>query len=139
MSLFSDLQIKQLKDSISDLEQAINAGTDQRKKEFEWHKSHSRTITKQDLKEMETRIMSAISDFGDKVNAKFDELGTAVDGIATDVDFLKAEIKKLQDSPGQITPADQAILDGIQTRADALSAKVKALDAATEEPPTAPA
>lgn len=83
--------------------------------------------------------MSAISDFGDAVNSRFDELGAAVDGVAADVVFLKDEIKKLQENPGPITPADQAILDGVQARVGSLAEKVKALDEATENPPVAPA
>lgn len=61
-----------------------------------------------------------------------------MDGVAADVDFLKKEIERLQNTSGQITPEDQAILDGIQARANQLSEKVKALDAATEQPPTPP-
>jgi hypothetical protein len=72
------------------------------------------------------------------VDTAFEKLGVAVDGVASDVDFLKAEIKKLQENPGPITPEDQAILDGIESRTNALSAKVEALDAATEQPPVPP-
>lgn len=83
--------------------------------------------------------MSAISDFGARVDAAFEKLGVAVDGVASDVAFLKEEIRKLQENPGPITPEDQAILDGIESRVGALSAKVEALDAATEQPPVPPA
>lgn len=82
--------------------------------------------------------MSKISEFGDTVNTRFDELGTAVDGVAADVEFLKKEIERLQNTPGPISAEDQATLDGIQARANALSDKVKALDAATEQPPVPP-
>jgi len=119
------------------------------------------------MAEMEKRIMEAIDTFAATVNAAFDSLssaadslGTAVDatntaltGIAGDVDFLKAEILKLQNSPGTLTPADQATLDGLQARAATLSTKVaavsttmtaveaaaSALDAATATPPAPPA
>jgi len=134
--MFGMIKTGNLEGVISNVVVAIEEHTRQRKTEFDWFKSHIILATKQDLKEMENRIMSAISDFGNAVNAKFDELGTAVDGVAADVDFLKAEIKKLQDNPGPISPEDQAILDGIQTRVGGLSDKVKALDAATENPPT---
>lgn len=88
------------------------------------------------LAHLEGKIMSAISEFGDTVNARFDEVNLAVDGVAADVDFLKAEIKKLQDNPGPISPADQLILDGVQARVNTLADKVKALNDATENPPT---
>lgn len=103
-----------------------------------WLRSQLGLATKQDLSEMESRIMSAISEFGDRVTAKFDELGTAVDGVAADVTFLKAKIEELQNNPGPITPADQAILDALEARVGTLSDKVKDLDAATENPPTPP-
>lgn len=119
------------------------------------------------IAEMERKIMEAIDKFAASVNAAFDTLGTAtegletavtatntaVEGVAKDVAFLKDEIKKLQDSPaGPWTPADQATLDGIQARAESISTKVggisttmtavaaaaAALDAATEQPPVPP-
>jgi hypothetical protein len=99
-------------------------------------KSRRLPVTIHDLEKLENRIMSAISDYAAKVNAAFDKLGTAVDGVADDVTFLKEEIKKLQDNPGPISPEDQAILDGVQARADTLASKVEALDQATERPPT---
>lgn len=129
---------RQLAEAICRLAEAIVEATKVKVNEFKWLRSHFEFATKHDLKEVECRIMSKISEFGDTVNARFDELGTAVDAVASDVDFLKAEIKKLQENPGPITPEDQAILDGIQARANALSDKVKALDAATEQPPVPP-
>ncbi len=84
-------------------------------------------------------VMSAISDFSTKVNAAFDTLGTAVDGLVTDIQTLNDEIKKLQDSAGTVTPEDQALLDEIQTRAQGVADKAKALDDLTAAPPTPPA
>lgn len=120
------------------------------------------------LAETERRIMEAIDKFELAVSGAFDKLGDAaeslgaavvatgkaVDGIASDVAFLKGEIKKLQDSQsGPWTPQDQEILDSIQNRAETIATKVSgvsttmvavaaaaaALDAATETPPTLPA
>lgn len=122
---------KELADSVRALACAIESAA----KEL---RDHFKLATKCDLKEMECRIMSKISEFGLVVNTRFDELGTAVDGVAADVAFLKTEIERLQNTPGPITPEDQAILDSIQSRADQLSEKVKALDAATEQVPTPP-
>lgn len=99
-------------------------------------RSHECLATKQDLISMEKRIMSAISDFSAKVNVAFDEISTAVDGIVLDVQFLKDQIAALQNSTGEISAEDQALLDSIDAKATLLSTKLKALDAATEEPPT---
>lgn len=78
--------------------------------------------------------MSKVSQFADRVNTAFGKLETAVDGVTTDVAALKAEIEKLQNTPGDITPEDQAILDGIQARAEALGDKAAALDELTTPP-----
>lgn len=91
------------------------------------------------IKEMEGKLMSAISDYAAKVNAAFDSIGASVDGVVADVASLKKKIDDLQNSSGAITPEDQKLLDDIQSRATALADKVKALDEATEspvEPPT---
>lgn len=85
---------------------------------------------------MEDNIMSAISDFAAKQNAFNDRIDTAVQGLTGDVTALKDEITKLQNSPGTITPEDQASLDAIQARTDAITTKLEALDALT--PPTPP-
>lgn len=118
---------KELADSVRALACAIESAA----KEL---REHFKLVTKCDLKEMECRIMSKISEFGIVVNTRFDELATAVDGVVADVEFLKKEIERLQTNPGPISAEDQAILDSIQSRADQLSEKVKALDAATEQP-----
>lgn len=80
--------------------------------------------------------MEAINVFAGRVTAAFDKLGTAIDGVGDDVAFLKDQIAILQNSPGTLTPEDQATLDGIQARADTLADKVDAIDKATERPPT---
>lgn len=94
--------------------------------------------------------MSAISDYAASVNAAFDSISTQTDGlvnsiagVAADVTFLKDTIDKLQNSPGTITPEDQALLDASQARAAGLATKLtdlaasaKGLDDSTTPPPT---
>jgi len=82
--------------------------------------------------------MSAISDFATKQNAFNDRIDAAVTGVQADVKFLQDTIDKLQNSPGTITPEDQALLDQLDARADAVATKLEALDALTPPvPPTA--
>lgn len=95
--------------------------------------------------------MSAISDYEAKVDAAFTAIGSSVDsivasvaGVSGDVDRLKATILALQNSAGTVTPEDQALLDKSETAVNALASRVSgvkdalaALDAATEEAPTA--
>lgn len=108
--------------------------------------------TKQDLDTMEQRLMSAISDYVARVEAKFTEieggltgLETAVTGVADDVAFLKETIEQLQNNPGPISPADQALLDAAEARLATLSTRTTAakdalatVDAATNRPPPPP-
>lgn len=82
------------------------------------------------------KIMSAISDFADKMSTHNNQVDTAIQGLTDDVGSLKQQIADLQASQGQITPADQALLDGIEAKAQAVSDKLVALDALT--PPVAP-
>lgn len=105
---------------------------------FEWTKSHANLATKQDLETAVRTVMDAITQFKNAVDQSFDRLGSAVDGLAADVNFLKSEIERLQTTPGTLTPEDQAILDGIQARMASVADRVSALDALTE-PPAPPA
>lgn len=73
-------------------------------------------------------IMSAISDFADKVKTSYTAIGNAVDGLTGDIKTLNDKITALQNSAGAITPEDQAILDDIEAQAGAVAAKLSALD-----------
>lgn len=85
------------------------------------------------------KIVSAISDFADKMKVHNDKVDAAIDGLQGDVKSLKDQITELQNSAGQITPSDQALLDGIEAKAAGVADKLDALDALTPPvvPPTA--
>lgn len=86
--------------------------------------------------------MTAIADFTAKMTEFFDRQDKAVTDLQGDVKSLQDQIAALQNSAGQITPEDQALLDGIEAHASAVSDKLDALDALTppvppvETPPT---
>ena len=84
-------------------------------------------------------VNPAIQAYSDAVNAQFDIIEPAVDGIVDDVQFLKDTIAALQNSPGSITPDDQALLDKAQARVNLLSTKIVNLDNATSRPVPPPA
>lgn len=90
----------------------------------------------EEIRKQGIQIMSSISEFAGKVNAAFEGISTAVDGVKADVEGLKAKIQELQDSAGQISPEDQALLDDIQAKAESAATKLAELDAATENAPT---
>lgn len=81
----------------------------------------------------------AITAYVEAQTAINDQQDAAVDGLVADIKFLNDKITELQNSPGQITPQDQALLDAIQQRARVTADKLGALDALTNpEPPPAP-
>lgn len=112
-------------------------------------RSSHRLATKHDLEELGNKIMSAISDYAARVDTVFTAIGESIDGLqlslaglTADVDGLKKIIQDLQNNPGPITPADQALLDAGEAKVGGLSEKLKlvaaalsALDAATETSP----
>jgi len=90
-----------------------------------------------EVKRTRRHVMSAISDFAAKQEEFNDRLSTALDGIAGDITELNDLITKLQNTPGVITPEDQALLDAAQVKGEALAKKAEDLDALT--PPAPPA
>lgn len=123
---------KQLAEAISSLAESIIVLSNEKKTEFEWFRSHLLFATKQDLDRMECRIMSAISVYSERVNAKLDNFATSVDGLVSDVAFLKAKITALQNSTGTVTAEDQALLDSLENRIGALATKIGVLDSETD-------
>lgn len=78
--------------------------------------------------------MSALSDYVGRVNTAFDKIDTAVTGVADDVAFLKKTIEEMQNNPGPISPADQALLDALEARVATVADKLTALDLQTDPP-----
>lgn len=93
-------------------------------------------VTKNDLKEMEQRIMSQLSE----VEADLAEIKSAAEGISNGVKALDKQIADFQNSPGTLSPSDQATLDRIQASSKALVQLTKAiqLDAETPGSPSEP-
>ena len=128
---------KHLSESISSLAFELRELNELKRAEFEWFKSHHGLATKQDLKEMEHKIMSAISKFAEEQNAFNDRVDAAVTGLTADIQALNDKITELQNSTGGITPEDQVLLDAIEARSAVIATKLEALDALTPpKPPT---
>jgi len=81
--------------------------------------------------------MSKIGEFSERQTAFNDRLDKAIEGLQGDVESLNEKIAELQNSAGEVTPEDQALLDAIESRSDAIAKKLEALDALT--PPVPPA
>jgi hypothetical protein len=95
--------------------------------ELEHHGVGSSLVTKQDLKESESRIMSAVTDWAAKEQANLDAISGTLDGIVTGIAALDAKIVALNASPGALSAADQAALDAIQAASAALVTKSAAI------------
>lgn len=80
--------------------------------------------------------MSKISDFAAAQTAFNGRISAAIDGVAADVAGLKALIEQLQNTSGEISAEDQALLDQLQAQADALATRLESVDAMT--PPAVP-
>lgn len=113
---------------ISSLTHAIRELSESRRNEFEWFKSHHELATKQDLKQVESNIMSEIKEFAAKVQAFNERKHAAIVGIQGHLKHLTDTIEKFQSSPGAITPADQALLDNLEADAQNITTKLEALD-----------
>jgi len=132
-----DPHLQKVIKEFSELARAMRAFIAERKTESAWlRKCHGELATKQDLRKMEKKIMSAISEFATRQTAFNDRQDTAIAALQADVTNLNEQIAALQASAGTITAEDQALLDGIETRASAISDKLDALDALT--PPKVP-
>jgi hypothetical protein len=70
---------------------------------------------------------SAIQIFAAAEQATLTSLSTALTALATGVAALDALITQLQNSPGTISPADQALLDQIQAQSQANLAQANAI------------
>lgn len=80
--------------------------------------------------------MSKISEFVTSQTNFNTRMAAAISGVASDVAALNEKILELQNTAGQVTPEDQALLDELQLQAEHLTEKLEALDALT--PPVAP-
>lgn len=132
------------------LTKELRLSREERIKEFDWLKSVIGLATKQDLRETENRIMSAISDFAAKQKAFNDRQSKAIDqavsgvsGLEQDVKSLNEKIEELQNSPGGVTPEDQALIDDLEKQGDDLATRTESLATAlqtldSQTPPVVP-
>ncbi len=88
------------------------------------------------LGQLESTIMSAISDFAAKQKAHNEKIDAAITGITGDVKTLNDKITALQNTPGPISAEDQALLDELEATGSALADKLAAVDELT--PPAVP-
>lgn len=113
-----------------DLEKAVNQSEERLMSVLLEIKGQMPTL-KEQLDAQEAQLTAIATDV--------DGIVTSVTGINTDVQALKKQIEDLNNSPGELTPENQAALDRIQALAGSIATKTAAaktaaaeLDAATE-------
>jgi len=82
--------------------------------------------------------MSKIAEFKTAMDVFNTRLTAAITDLEGDVKMLNDKITELQNSPGEISPEDQALLDNLQLVAEKTTAKLEAL-AALNTPDVPPA
>lgn len=80
-------------------------------------------------------MASPIQEYFTKATAFRAREDAAIEGITADVTGQAALILKLQNSPGTLSPEDQASLDQLQASNEATTTKLEALDAMTAPVP----
>lgn len=79
--------------------------------------------------------MSQITDFATQEGASLAGTSATLDSIASGIAALDALIVGFQNSPGTLSPADQAALDGIVAASAALASKASAISTAAPATP----
>ena len=80
-------------------------------------------------------LMSQITDWAAQEQADLTAISGTLDSIVTGIAALDKMITDLQNSPGTLTPADQAALDNIQSAVKGLVTKSAAISTAPPTPP----
>ena len=81
------------------------------------------------------KLMSQITDWAAQEQQSLDAISSTLDSIVAGVAALDTLINNFQNSPGTLSPSDQAALDAIQASSKTLVAKVQAISV---NPPVAP-
>ena len=81
------------------------------------------------------KLMSQITDWAAQEEADLSAISTTLDNVVSGIAALDALITAFQNSPGTLTPQDQAALDAIQASAHALVTKASAISTAPPVPP----
>jgi len=133
------MMLKTLCNSISSLTLAVRELGDLEKSRWEWCKSHYDLATKQDLRDMENRLMMTIAQAIEVLNTlstATDTLSIKVDHVVEDVTRLIAGLGKLDLSPEQeaLVEKAKASITAAATAGDKADAAVLAADNALPHP-----
>ena len=86
------------------------------------------------LTEGNIKLMSQVTDWAAQEQADLTAISATLDGIVTGVAALDTLITNFQNSPGTLSPSDQAALDAIQSASKAVVAKAAAISTVAPVP-----
>lgn len=117
---------KDLTKAVLLLASQVNGLVEQRKIEFDWLKSHAGLATKQDLKEMEKRIVMTQKELSDALDRMTVQTGKVAKEQNDRFDALTATIKELTDAinAGEVKPEVATALTNAQAALDSLDAAI---------------
>lgn len=81
------------------------------------------------------QIMTKVQETADRMEALFAEQKAGLEDIQGDIKFLTDKIAEIQNSPGTLSPEDQAALDAMEAKAAEVTNNIKTL--ASQTPPAA--
>lgn len=81
-------------------------------------------------------VTEAVAAFRVENDAFMTRLETGIDGVKGDIKFVKDKLEAIDNGPGQISDADQALLTAALARLGLATEKVEVLD--SETPPVPP-
>jgi hypothetical protein len=82
----------------------------------------------------EQHLMSQITDWAASEGANLQTISTTLDGVVTGIAALNKLITDFQNSPGTLSPSDQAALDAIQSQSAALVTQAGAISVSAPVP-----
>ena len=80
-------------------------------------------------------VSESIKAYVDAQNAADDKVDAQIAVVSSEVTKLRADLAAIQNSPGSLSPADQASLDSALARTGKISDALTAIDAVQTPPP----
>lgn len=79
-------------------------------------------------------VMTKISEFVEKQKVHNQAMSDGLDGIVGDIQALNDKITELQNTSGEVTPEDAALIDEIEAAGAALAERITSIDSLTPPP-----
>lgn len=113
--MFGEKSERDLVKAVTLLAQRIDQFNERQHNEFEWFRSHLKLATKDDLKEMESRIDMKLSEAKALIATAAKQSTEAFSELSTRIADLQKQIQDLIDGAGDPEVTDEAFLADLET------------------------